>query len=168
MEYSFICPRQGFIQSKPGEESDLRAGGCIDSSGIFSLLLGVLLGEQSRRVKCLLRKRSRSRNQTEDHPIKTFSRATGKRRKSLSLSQSVDMEEGATTAALIGLLYALTKFVEKGIQRSNGGSVEYRLAALESQIETMQQTVKDFQRAFYEFREESRIWRATRSGDNND
>tara|TARA_R100000687_G_C6420697_1_gene150832 strand:+ start:84 stop:320 length:237 start_codon:yes stop_codon:yes gene_type:complete len=78
------------------------------------------------------------------------------------------MEEGATTAALIGLLYALTKFVEKGIQRSNGGSVEYRLAALESQIETMQQTVKDFQRAFYEFREESRIWRATRSGDNND
>jgi hypothetical protein len=78
------------------------------------------------------------------------------------------MEEGATTAALIGLLYALTKFVEKGIQRSNGGSVEYRLAALETQIEALQNKLQDFQRAFYEFREESRIWRATRTGDNND
>jgi len=120
-----------------------------------------------RRVKCLLRKR-RSRNQTEDHLITTLSMATGKRRKNLSQNQSVKMEEGAATAAFIGMFYALTKFVEKGLQRVNGGSVEYRLAALEAQLESMQNKLQDFQRAFYEFREESRIWRAARSGDDND
>ena len=77
------------------------------------------------------------------------------------------MEESATTAALIGLLYTLAKLVEKGFQRANGGSIEYRLAALESQIETMQNKLQDFQRAFYEFREESRI-RWAKQGDDND
>jgi chaperonin cofactor prefoldin len=68
------------------------------------------------------------------------------------------MEDSAFTAALVGVVLALVKIVEKGLQRANGGSsIEYRLAALESQIESMQNKLQDFQRAFYEFREESRI-----------
>jgi chaperonin cofactor prefoldin len=68
------------------------------------------------------------------------------------------MEDSAFTAALVGVVLALVKIVEKGFQRANGGSsIEYRLAALESQIESMQNKLQDFQRAFYEFREESRI-----------
>ena len=77
------------------------------------------------------------------------------------------MEDSAFTAALVGVVLALVKIVEKGFQKANGGSVEYRLAALESQIESMQGKLQDFQRAFYEFREETRI-RWAKQGDDND
>jgi hypothetical protein len=77
------------------------------------------------------------------------------------------MEDSAFTAALVGVVLALIKVVEKGFQKANGGSVEYRLAALESQIESMQGKLQDFQRAFYEFREETRI-RWAKQGDDND
>ena len=77
------------------------------------------------------------------------------------------MEDSATTAALVGVVLALVKLVEKGMQRANGGSVEYRLAALEDQVQEMRNKLQDFQRAFYEFREESRI-RWAKQGDDND
>ncbi len=66
-------------------------------------------------------------------------------------------DSSATTAALVGVVMALIKVVEKGFQRANGGSIEYRLAALEDEIKEMRGKLQDFQRAFYEFREESRI-----------
>ena len=77
------------------------------------------------------------------------------------------MEDSATTAALVGVVLALIKVVEKGFQRANGGSIEYRLAALEEEIKEMRGKLQDFQRAFYEFREESRI-RWAKQGDDND
>ena len=77
------------------------------------------------------------------------------------------MEDSATTAALVGVVLALVKLVEKGMQKANGGSVEYRLAALEDQIQELRAKLQDFQRAFYEFREESRI-RWAKQGDEND
>ena len=77
------------------------------------------------------------------------------------------MEDSATTAALVGVVLALIKLVEKGMQKANGGSVEYRLAALEDQVQEMRNKLQDFQRAFYEFREESRI-RWAKQGDDND
>ena len=52
---------------------------------------------------------------------------------------------------------ALVKMVEKALQKNNGGSVEFRLAALEKQIEDMKSKLHDFQRGFFEFREEARI-----------
>ena len=60
------------------------------------------------------------------------------------------MEDSATTAALVGIVMALGKLIEKGMAKANGGSVEFRLAALEKQVEEMKKT-------FYEFREQSRI-----------
>ena len=77
------------------------------------------------------------------------------------------MEDSATTAALVGVVMALVKLVEKGMQKANGGSVFYRLAALEDQVQEMRNKLQDFQRAFYEFREESRI-RWAKQGDDND
>jgi len=77
------------------------------------------------------------------------------------------MEDSATTAALVGVVLALVKLVEKGMQKANGGSVGYRLAALEDQVQEMRNKLQDFQRAFYEFREESRI-RWAKQGDDND
>ena len=77
------------------------------------------------------------------------------------------MEDSATTAALVGVVLALVKLVEKGMQKANGGSVEYRLAALEDQVQEMRNKLQDFPRAFYEFREESRI-RLAKQGDDND
>ena len=67
------------------------------------------------------------------------------------------MEDSATTAALVGVVMALVKLVEKGMQGRNGGSVEYRLVLLENQIQEMRTRLHDFQRAFFEFREEARI-----------
>jgi len=76
------------------------------------------------------------------------------------------MEDSATTAALIGVVYALVKLIEKGLQRANGGSVEYRLELLEGEIKEMQSKLHDFQKAFYEFREESRIrWAVSKKGE---
>jgi len=77
------------------------------------------------------------------------------------------MEDPALTAALVGAVLALGKAVEKGFQKFNGGSVEYRLKLLEDQISEMKGKLQDFQRAFYEFREETRI-RWARQGDDND
>jgi len=67
------------------------------------------------------------------------------------------MEDSALTAGLVGIVMALIKTVEKLMQKANGGSVEYRLTMLENEIKEMQAKLQDFQRAFYEFREESRI-----------
>ena len=67
------------------------------------------------------------------------------------------MEDSATTAALVGVVLALVKLVEKGMQGRNGGSIEYRLGLLENQIQEMRTKLQDFQRAFFEFREEARI-----------
>jgi aromatic ring-opening dioxygenase catalytic subunit (LigB family) len=67
------------------------------------------------------------------------------------------MEESAATAALVGIVMALVKLIEKGMAKANGGSVEFRLAALEKQIEELKSKVHDFQRGFFEFREEARI-----------
>ena len=66
-----------------------------------------------------------------------------------------------TTAALVGVVMALIKVVEKGLQKANGGSVEYRLQCLEKATEKRMDAVttklQDFSRAFFEFREEQRI-----------
>jgi len=67
------------------------------------------------------------------------------------------MQDSATTAALIGVMMALVKLVEKGMQKSSGGSIEYRLGLLETQIIEMREKLADFSRCFYEFREEYRI-----------
>ena len=67
------------------------------------------------------------------------------------------MEDSATTAALVGVVLALVKLVEKGMQGRNGNSIEYRLGLLENQIQEMRTKLQDFQRAFFEFREEARI-----------
>ena len=67
------------------------------------------------------------------------------------------MEDSATTAALVGVVLALVKLVEKGMQGRNGGSIEYRLGLLENQIQELRTKLQDFQRAFFEFREEARI-----------
>jgi len=67
------------------------------------------------------------------------------------------MEDSAATAALVGVVMALIKVIEKFMQKANGGSVEYRLSLLENEIKEMQSKLQDFQKAFYEFREESRI-----------
>ena len=67
------------------------------------------------------------------------------------------MEDSATTAALVGVVLALVKLVEKGMKARNGGSVEYRLGLLENQIQEMRSKLQDFTRAFFEFREEARI-----------
>ena len=77
------------------------------------------------------------------------------------------MEDSATTAALVGAVMALGKAIEKGLQKANGGSVEYRLTLLEGQVSELKTKLQDFQRAFYEFREESRI-RWAKQGDDND
>ena len=67
------------------------------------------------------------------------------------------MEDSAITAALVGVGMALVKLVEKGMQGRNGGSIEYRLGLLENQIQEMRAKLQDFQRGFFEFREEARI-----------
>ena len=67
------------------------------------------------------------------------------------------MEDSAITAALVGVVMALVKLVEKGMQGRNGGSIEYRLGLLENQIQEMRTKLQDFQKAFFEFREEARI-----------
>jgi|TARA_R110002051_G_scaffold323025_1_gene415353 hypothetical protein len=67
------------------------------------------------------------------------------------------MEDSAATAALVGVVMALVKLIEKGMQGRNGGSIEYRLGLLENQIQEMRVKLQDFQRAFFEFREEARI-----------
>ena len=67
------------------------------------------------------------------------------------------MEDSEITAALVGVVMALVKLVEKGMQGRNGGSVEYRLGLLENQIQEMRAKLQDFQRGFFEFREEARI-----------
>ena len=67
------------------------------------------------------------------------------------------MEDSATTAALVGVVLALVKLVEKSMKDRNGGSVEYRLGLLENQIQEMRSKLQDFTRAFFEFREEARI-----------
>ena len=67
------------------------------------------------------------------------------------------MEASATTAALVGVVMALVKVVEKGLQKSSGGSIEYSLGLLETQITEMRDKLADFSRCFYEFREEYRI-----------
>ena len=85
------------------------------------------------------------------------------------------MEDSATTAAMIAALLAMVKLVEKLIQKSNGGSVEYRLQCLEKatekRMDQLQAKLQDFSRAFFEFREEQRIHNVLQrqqKGDDND
>ena len=86
------------------------------------------------------------------------------------------MEDSATTAALVGVVMALIKVVEKGLQKANGGSIEYRLQSLEKatekRMDTLTAKIQDFSRAFFEFREEQRIHnvleRQQPKGDDND
>ena len=66
-----------------------------------------------------------------------------------------------TTAALVGVVMALIKVVEKGLQKANGGSIEYRLQCLEKatekRMDALTAKLQDCSRAFFEFREEQRI-----------
>ena len=66
-----------------------------------------------------------------------------------------------TTAALVGVVMALIKVVEKGLQKANGGSIEYRLQCLEKatekRMDALTAKLQAFSRAFFEFREEQRI-----------
>ena len=55
------------------------------------------------------------------------------------------MEDSATTAALVGVVMALIKLIEKGVQGKNGNSIEYRLGLLENQIQEMRAKLQDFQ-----------------------
>jgi mannose/fructose/N-acetylgalactosamine-specific phosphotransferase system component IIB len=73
------------------------------------------------------------------------------------------MEESATTAALIGLLLALTEVAKRTMAKANGGSIEYRVAQLEKSIESLTARIADFSKAFYVFREETRIHQARMS-----
>tara|TARA_R110002074_G_scaffold128262_2_gene268630 strand:+ start:154 stop:390 length:237 start_codon:yes stop_codon:yes gene_type:complete len=66
-------------------------------------------------------------------------------------------DSSVVTATLVGVVMALVKLIEKGMQGRNGGSIEYRLGLLENQIQEMRVKLQDFQRAFFEFREEARI-----------
>jgi len=78
-----------------------------------------------------------------------------------------DMEEltqPAGTAALVGVMMALIKLVEKQMAKKNGGSVYTRISLLELQVKELQGNVEalaektsDFHREFCEFREEVRI-----------
>jgi len=69
------------------------------------------------------------------------------------------MEDSATTAALVGLSLALVKVLEKSFarQNKNGNPIEYRLELLEEQVKGMSDKLQEFQRGFFEFREEARI-----------
>ncbi|MAH48370.1 hypothetical protein CMI37_21275 [Candidatus Pacearchaeota archaeon] len=67
------------------------------------------------------------------------------------------MQDSAITAALVGVVMALIKLIEKGVQGKNGNSIEYRLGLLENQILELRTKLHDFQRGFFEFREEARI-----------
>mgnify|MGYP003635287026 CR=1 FL=1 len=67
------------------------------------------------------------------------------------------MEDPAITAGFVALAMALVKMCEKIFQRTNGGSVEFRLSALEKQIASMQQSIRELSKDFFEFREMARI-----------
>jgi hypothetical protein len=67
------------------------------------------------------------------------------------------VEDQATTAALVGVAMGLIELLKKGFQKTQGSSVEFRLAALEKQIEVMGEKMSEFHRMFYEFREQTLI-----------
>ena len=67
------------------------------------------------------------------------------------------MEDQAITAALVGVAMGLIEILKKGFQKTQGGSVEYRLAAMEKQIETIVEKMSDFHKNFYDFREQTLI-----------
>ena len=67
------------------------------------------------------------------------------------------MEDSAITAGFVAMSMALVKLIEKLLQRSNGGSMEYRLKSLEKAMDSMQASIKELSKSFFEFREEARI-----------
>ncbi len=68
------------------------------------------------------------------------------------------MEDQATTAALVGAIIGLIEMVKKGLQKAQGaGPVEYRLAAMEKQIEHLGERMSEFSKLFYELREQTLI-----------
>tara|TARA_R100001530_G_scaffold26128_1_gene21014 strand:+ start:3367 stop:3627 length:261 start_codon:yes stop_codon:yes gene_type:complete len=78
------------------------------------------------------------------------------------------MEQSAITAALIGVILCLTKFIEKvaakktnGNEKSSMVGVNHALKEIEEDLKETNGSLADFKRAFFEFREESRIHRAT-------
>ena len=77
------------------------------------------------------------------------------------------MEQSAITAALIGVILCLTKFIEKvAAKKANGSAnapimvITHRIEEIEENIKEVGDSVDDFKRAFFEFREETRIHRA--------
>ena len=67
------------------------------------------------------------------------------------------MEDQAVTAALVGVAMGLIEVIKKAMQRANGGSVEYRLAAMEKQMEQVTEKLSDFREAFFEFRQQTLV-----------
>ena len=67
------------------------------------------------------------------------------------------MEDSATTAALVGVVMGLLEILKKGFQKTQGGSMEFRLASMEKQMETMGEKMSDFHKMFYDFREQTLI-----------
>ncbi len=75
-----------------------------------------------------------------------------------------ELTQPAGTAALVGVVMALIKLVEKQMAKKNGGTVYTRISLLELQVKELQDNVEDlsdktsdFHREFCEFREEVRI-----------
>ena len=75
-----------------------------------------------------------------------------------------ELTQPAGTAALVGVVMALIKLVEKQMPKKNGGTVYTRISLLELQVKELQDNVEqltektsDFHREFCEFREEVRI-----------
>ena len=67
------------------------------------------------------------------------------------------MGDPTLTAALVGIIIACFKLVEKLVSKANGGGAEYRLNMVEERLEKLEEKLHAFQTAFYEFREETRI-----------
>ena len=62
------------------------------------------------------------------------------------------MEDSAVTAALVGVILAGVKVVEK-LAGKNGGSVEHRLGALENEISELNEKLSMFRREFFEIKQ---------------
>ena len=81
------------------------------------------------------------------------------------------MEEYAIiVAALVGVILCLTKFIEKVVAKKPNGNgngkssmvgVNHALKEIEEDLKSVNGSLADLKRAFFEFREESRIHRAT-------
>lgn len=79
-----------------------------------------------------------------------------------------EIAQPASTAALVGVVLALVKLVEKQVSKRNGGAIDTRLSLLEGKAEDLQEDLKslitktsEFHKQFCEFREDVRLqWKA--------